>query len=62
MLQSIGDLSNDEAYRALNMGIGMVLAVDPEAADELAGRLDSGDSSVVVIGEIRAGDTAVFLS
>jgi phosphoribosylformylglycinamidine cyclo-ligase len=62
LLRSIGDLSDEEAYRALNMGIGMVLAVDSGAADELAGKLDSGDSSVVVIGEIRAGDAAVFLS
>ena len=27
LLRSIGDLSDDEAYRALNMGIGMVLVV-----------------------------------
>jgi phosphoribosylformylglycinamidine cyclo-ligase len=59
---SVGDLSDEEAYRALNMGIGMVLAVDSGAADELAGKLDSGVSDVVVIGEIQAGDAAVFLS
>ena len=61
LLRSIGDLSDDEAHRALNMGIGVVLVVDPAAADELAEKLGSGDSSVVVIGEVRAGDTAVFL-
>lgn len=61
LLQSIGELPDEEAYRALNMGIGMVLAVDSAAADEILRKLSGGGSSAVV-GEIRAGETGVFLT
>lgn len=62
LLQSIGELSDDEAYRALNMGIGMVVAVSPVVADGLVRELDCDESPALIIGEIRAGDTAVRLS
>ena len=62
LLQSIGDLSDDEAYRALNMGIGMVLVVESGAAAELVRELDCGASPARVIGEARTGDTAVVIA
>ena len=62
MLQSIGELSDDEAYRALNMGIGMVVVVESEAADELLENLDSEASRALIIGEVRVGDAGVRLS
>jgi phosphoribosylformylglycinamidine cyclo-ligase len=62
LLQSLGDLSGDEAYRALNMGIGMVLAVEPSCADEFTKMLGSEVSSAQIIGEIRVGDESVAIS
>ncbi len=62
MLVSLGGLSDDEAYRALNMGVGMVLMVDPSFADEAAGALTSGDLPVFTMGEVRAGETGVTIS
>ena len=62
LLQSIGELSDDEAYRALNMGVGMVLVVDPAAADELLAGLGEGEAAVTLIGEVRSGETGVVLS
>ena len=61
LLRSIGELPDDEAYRALNMGIGMVVVVDPACVDESLKQLGSEGSPAFVIGEIRAGDTAVQL-
>ena len=57
LLQTIGDLPDDEAYRAMNMGVGMVVVVDPGATDELMDELDSS----TVIGEVRSGDASVVI-
>ena len=61
LLQSIGALRDEEAYRALNMGIGMVVAVEAGAADELAATLTGEGSAPVRIGEVRSGERAVSI-
>jgi len=61
LLRSVGELPDDEAYRALNMGIGMVVVVDSSCAGEFVGKLDSEASPASIIGEILAGDAAVHL-
>jgi len=45
--------------RVLNMGIGMVLAVDQDAADDLLRGLSEDPVGARVIGEIRSGDRTV---
>jgi phosphoribosylformylglycinamidine cyclo-ligase len=50
-----GGLDLDEAYRAFNMGIGMVLFVEPELEDEVAQELARGGEPVFRIGRTVAG-------
>ncbi len=54
-----GRVPVEDQYRALNMGIGMVLAVAPEHAEQVAGAI----SGARIIGEIvaREGDGPVVL-
>ncbi|MHC4894608.1 MAG: phosphoribosylformylglycinamidine cyclo-ligase [Planctomycetota bacterium] len=50
-----GDVPRDEAYRAFNMGIGLVVVVEPEEADRVAGELAAAGERVHRIGELVAG-------
>jgi phosphoribosylformylglycinamidine cyclo-ligase len=61
LLQSLGDLTDHEAYRVFNMGIGMVLAIEAAAVEEFLLALSRNGDLAVVIGEVAAGDRAVVL-
>jgi phosphoribosylformylglycinamidine cyclo-ligase len=61
LLQSVGDLSDEEAYQALNMGIGMVLVVEAGSADEFTKALAVGGLEITTIGEVASGDTEIVL-
>ncbi|MFW6153257.1 MAG: phosphoribosylformylglycinamidine cyclo-ligase, partial [Halobacteriota archaeon] len=50
-VQSCGDIDDEEMYATFNMGLGFVLAVDAEEADDVA-EACGGD----VIGAVEAGD------
>ena len=54
-----GELEEDEAYRALNMGIGMVLLVDPEQVSAVEGELARGGEPVMRIGRTVSGQGRV---
>ena len=61
LLQENGHLSDDEAYRVFNMGIGMVLIVAPEsvaAVQRIAARCRVKS---YLIGEIRRGQREVWM-
>ena len=47
-------IDRDEAHRVFNMGIGMVLLVEPEVADEVHQRMEKAGETVFRIGEILA--------
>ena len=51
LIQKQGDIDEDEMYRAFNMGLGLVLAVSSEDADEVLGHLPEA----WVCGEAIAG-------
>jgi phosphoribosylformylglycinamidine cyclo-ligase len=58
-LQQAGEVSDDEMYRAMNMGLGMIVACDAaKQTDVLAVLADAGESAAV-IGTIVAGDGSV---
>jgi phosphoribosylformylglycinamidine cyclo-ligase len=61
LLQSIGDLPDGEAYRVFNMGIGMVLAVDPTHVHELAGLITRLGCPAHLIGEVTEGEPRVVV-
>ena len=54
VLQKLGDIPDKEMFKAFNMGIGMVLAVDPKYAAKAA-KLSGGE----VIGEVKKGNKEV---
>ena len=64
VLQKAGSVERDEMYRTFNMGIGMVLAVAENQAEEIIDRLKGLGDSAWIIGTIKAcgnGDERVDL-
>lgn len=54
-IQEVGRIDEAEMRRTFNMGIGMVLVMDKEAASEIL-KSDQGASSMYRIGEVVIGD------
>lgn len=52
LLQNAGNVEQDEMYRTFNMGIGMVLAVAEEQAEEVIDRLKGLGEQAWTIGEV----------
>ena len=61
LLCGIGKLSDREAYRSLNMGIGLVLVTAAGHVDEVKASLASRGETSVVIGELAAGEKGVAI-
>jgi len=59
-LQRAGDVPDADMYRTFNMGIGMVLVVEPGWVQDVFGRLrQAGETGAAVIGRIVAGNPGV---
>jgi phosphoribosylformylglycinamidine cyclo-ligase len=56
-----GKVERAEAYRVLNMGVGMVLMVRPGDAAEVERRLSALGESAFRLGEVVVGDQNVQL-
>ena len=56
ILQEAGNVERDEMYRTFNMGIGMVLAVPENQAEDVIDRLKGLGESAWAIGKIAACD------
>jgi phosphoribosylformylglycinamidine cyclo-ligase len=55
-----GAISNDEMFRAFNMGVGLVIACDENDCDKAVELLrDGGESSVITLGRIVRGEAGV---
>ena len=61
LLQQWGDLDGDSMYHTFNMGIGLVMAVAPEDADQIKNDLNGRDWQTYEIGKVAAGDKGVEL-
>lgn len=59
LLQEEGKISTDEMFRVFNMGIGMTLVVDADAADRVKQAADKAGIPAYLIGEIRKGKPRV---
>ncbi len=53
-LQEHGEVDVEEMFRVFNMGVGMVLVVDPAAAGEVLGILSGQKQKAVPIGTVQA--------
>ena len=60
-LEQMGSLDPDDIYRAFNMGIGYVLVVPPENADQIVKMINESEYKAYLIGEITKGDSQVRL-
>ena len=61
LLQRIGNIKERDIYNTFNMGIGMVIAVAQEKAEEILSYLNQQETQAYRIGEIIQGDPGVEL-
>ncbi|MGE5197104.1 MAG: phosphoribosylformylglycinamidine cyclo-ligase [Deltaproteobacteria bacterium] len=59
LIQNKAHIKDEEMYRTFNMGIGMVLVVDPKAASRISARLAELNLKSWVIGEVTGGKKKV---
>jgi phosphoribosylformylglycinamidine cyclo-ligase len=52
-LQKAGDIEKTEMWRTFNCGIGMVLVVEPEAADPLTKTFEKAGETVHLLGQLK---------
>jgi len=60
-LQKLGDLSEGDIFSTFNMGIGMVLAVNPSDAEGIVELIRAAGEKADLIGEVVEGDAGVEL-
>ena len=58
-LQEHGRISTEEMFRVFNMGVGMVLVIDPEFAGEVFGILRDAGQRAFPIGTVQKGGEGV---
>lgn len=59
MLKTDGDIAEEMMYNTYNMGIGMMVAVDSDKADEAVRLIEAAGEKAYVIGEIVKGEKGV---
>ena len=61
MLQREGNIDEHMMYNTFNMGVGMVLAVDPADADNTIAAINASGEKAFVIGKAVSGEKGVTL-
>ncbi len=61
LLQKTGDIEEQMMYNTYNMGIGMVVAVDPADVDKTMAAMKEAGDTPYIIGQIEAGEKGVTL-
>ncbi len=61
LIQRLGDIEEREMYRTFNMGIGMVVIVDPSDIDKALEKLNGIGEKAYIIGEIVESEGGVIL-
>lgn len=61
LLQEKGGLEEKMMYNTYNMGLGMVLAVDPAEADRAVSALREAGEQAYLVGEVAAGSNGVVI-
>lgn len=61
LLQELGDISVNNIYSTFNMGIGMVIAADRDAAEDIINFLAKLGEKAYKIGEVIKGETGLDL-
>lgn len=61
MLKTDGNITDEVMYNTFNMGIGMVLAVDPDQADRAVNLINKYGEKAYIIGEVRKGSRGISI-
>ncbi len=61
LLQNKGKIEEHMMYNTYNMGLGMVLAVDPADADKTVAAIKAAGETAYVVGEVKTGEKGVTL-
>jgi phosphoribosylformylglycinamidine cyclo-ligase len=61
MLQKDGDIAEQMMYNTFNMGLGMVLAVDPADTDATLKAIEEAGEKGYIVGSVEAGEKGVTL-
>jgi phosphoribosylformylglycinamidine cyclo-ligase len=61
LIQDLGSVPDEDMYHTFNMGVGFVLIVPPEAADEVASRLSAAGETAYRIGHVESGERGVVI-
>ena len=60
-MQEKGGIADQMMYNTFNMGIGMVLAIDPKDIEETMDAIKAAGETPYLIGHIEAGEKGVTL-
>ena len=61
LLQKTGAIDEHMMYNTFNMGLGMVLAVDPAQAQQAVAAIEAAGEKAYIVGEVISGDKGVTL-
>jgi len=61
LMAKTGNIEEQMMYNTYNMGIGMMLAVDPADVEKTIAAVKAAGEDAFVVGEIKAGDKGVEL-
>ncbi|MBR6365116.1 MAG: phosphoribosylformylglycinamidine cyclo-ligase [Lachnospiraceae bacterium] len=61
LMQKVGDIEEKMMYNTFNMGLGMVLAIEPKDVDATLKALESAGEKAYVVGRVIAGEKGVKL-
>ena len=61
MLAQRGEIAEEMMYNTYNMGIGMVVAVDPADVEKAKAAIEAAGEAAYVIGQIETGEKGVTL-
>ena len=61
MLREDGRIEEQMMYNTFNMGIGMIMAVDPADVDKCVAAVREAGETPYILGEIQAGEKGVTL-
>ena len=61
LIQEKGNIEEQMMYNTYNMGLGMVLAFDPEDADQAIAAIKAAGETAYVVGEAKAGEKGVTI-
>ena len=61
MLQKEGNIAEEMMYNTFNMGLGMIIAVDPADVDKTMEAIKAAGDTPYVVGSVEAGEKGVSL-